>query len=227
MNRLDKTTILDDKVLEDDSNTTHIIFNELKKYLTHDVMCDMLAKMNALSDVVKGDSGSGLSGGMLIDMFLTEYLTNIIKSYEACHKGESDCKILNIPISIKKINGKSTIALDWSKNGDDSKKRERFETDIMIINLKSGKWWITEPRGATQEEKDSNYYSNTINAGIYIISHKYCKNNITLSSNNKTNSLIDTKQLYNMLKESIRENMVLEFPTEFPTYKFKILNAFE
>ena len=79
MNRLDKTTILDDKVLEDDSNTTHIIFNELKKYLTHDVMCDMLAKMNALSDVVKGDSGSGLSGGMLIDMFLTEYLTNIIK----------------------------------------------------------------------------------------------------------------------------------------------------
>ena len=96
MNRLDKTTILDDKVLEDDSHTTHIIFNELKKYLTHDVMCDMLAKMNAVSDVLKGDSGSGLSGGMLIDMFLTEYLTNIIKSYEACHKGESDCKILKV-----------------------------------------------------------------------------------------------------------------------------------
>ena len=32
MNRLDKTTILDDKVLEDYSHTTHIIFNELKKY---------------------------------------------------------------------------------------------------------------------------------------------------------------------------------------------------
>jgi len=31
MNLLDKTTILDDKVLEDDYKTTHIIFNELKK----------------------------------------------------------------------------------------------------------------------------------------------------------------------------------------------------
>ena len=227
MNRLDNAAGFNEEVLGEDSNTTSIIFNELKKYLTHDVLCDMLAKMNAVSDVLKGDSGSGLSGGMLIDMFLTEYLTNIIKSYEACHKGESDCKILNIPISIKKINGKSTIALDWSKNGDDSKKRERFETDIMIINLKSCQWWKTEPQGATQEEKDSKYYSTTIKAGIYIISHKYCKNNVTLSSNNKTNSLIDTKQLYNMLKESIRENMVLEFPTEFPTYKFKILNAFE
>jgi len=227
MNRLDNTTELNEEVLGDYFNTTHIIFNELKKYLTNDVLCDMLAKMNAISNVFKGHSGSGLSGGTVIDLFLTEYLTNIIESYEECREGESDCKILKIPISIKKINGKSEIALDWSKNGDDSKKRERFETDIMIVNLKPCKWWITEPHGATQEEKDSKYYSSTVKAGIYIISHKYCKNNITLSSNNKTNSLIDTKQLYNMLKESIIENMVLEFPTEFPTYKFKILNAFE
>lgn len=227
MNRMDNAAGFNEEVLGEDSNTTSIIFNELKKNLTHDVLCDMLAKMNAISDVVKGESGSGLSGGMLIDMFLTEYLTNIIESYEACHEGESDCKILNIPISIKKINGKSTIALDWSKNGDDSKKRERFETDIMVVNLKSCKWWKECPQGATQEEKDAGYYSSIMKAGIYIISHKYCKNNITLSSNNKTNNLIDNKQLYNMLKESIRENMVIEFPTEFPTYKFNILKAFE
>ena len=30
-----------------------------------------------------------------------------------------------------------------------------------------------------------------------------------------------------MLTVSIRENMVLEFPTEFPTYKFDILKAFQ
>jgi hypothetical protein len=227
MNRLDNAAGFNEEVLGEDSNTTSIIFNELKKNLTHDVMCDMLAKMNAISDVVKGESGSGLSGGMLIDMFLTEYLSTIFDSYEACHEGESDCKVLNIPISIKKINGKSTIALDWSKNGEDSKKRERFETDIMVVNLKSGKWWKEYPQGATQEEKDSGYYSSTMKAGIYIISHKYCKNNVTLSSNNKTNSLIDNKQLYNMLKESIRENMVLEFPAECPTYKFDILKAFQ
>jgi hypothetical protein len=227
MNHIDNLAGFKEEVLEDDSNTTHIIFNELKKNLTHDVLRDMLAKMNAISNVFKGESGSGLSGGMLIDMFLTEYLTNIIESYEACHEGESDCKILQIPISIKKINGKSTIALDWSKNGDDSKKRERFETDIMVVNLKSCKWWKEFPQGVTQEEKDSEYYSTIMKAGIYIISRKYCKKYVTLSSNNKTNSLIDNKQLYNMLKESIRENMVLEFPIEFPTYKFDILKAFE
>jgi hypothetical protein len=227
MNLLDTTTILDDKVLEDDYKTTHIIFNELKKNLTHDVLCDMFAKMNAISEIFKGKQGGGLSGGMLIDVFLTEYLPTIMKSYEAYHIEESDCKILNTPISIKKINGPSIIALDWSKNIDNSKKRERFKTDIMIINLKSCKWWKTQPRGTTQEEKDSKYYSSTINAGIYIICRKYCKNNTTLSSNNKTNTRINTKEIYNMLKESIRENMVLEFPAEFPTYKFKILNAFE
>jgi hypothetical protein len=227
MNHIDNLAGFKEEVLEDDSNTTDIIFNELKKKLTHDVLRDMLAKMNAISNVFKGESGSGLSGGMLIDLFLTEYLTNIIESYEACHEGESDCKILQIPISIKKINGKSTIALDWSKNGDDSKKRERFETDIMVVNLKSCKWWKEFPQGVTQEEKDSEYYSTIMKAGIYIISRKYCKKYVTLSSNNKTNSLIDNKQLYNMLKESIRENMVLEFPIEFPTYKFDILKAFE
>jgi hypothetical protein len=128
---------------------------------------------------------------------------------------------------MKKINGKSIIALDWSKNGENSKTRERFGTDVMIINTTPEIWWKKSPADVSTEEKESKYYSSHIPAGIYLISHTFCKENVTLSSNNKTNSLIDSKQLYKMLKESMKHNMVIEFPLDIPKRTFNILNAFE
>jgi hypothetical protein len=203
------------------------VFDELQTRLTPAILRDILSKINAISERTKGD-GAGLSGGFLVDMFLTEYLSTRIDTFTECHIGESDCCILNVPLSIKKISGKSSIALDWSKNGETTKSRERFTTDMIIVNLKTQQWWKKEPTSGciSQEEKDSSFYSTIIKSGLYVISKTYCKDKIKLSSNNKTDSLIDNISLYKMLKQSIKENMFIEFPTEIPECKFNILNAF-
>lgn len=201
------------------------VYDELVKYLTPDILTDIVSKLNAITVEFTGD-GSGLSGGTIVDKFITTYLSALIPNFEAYHEGEKDCKILDIPLSIKKIRGKSSIALDWSKNGKDSKERERFDTDIMIINLKTEQWWKTTPVSVNKEVTDVNY-SMYIKAGIYLISHDYCKGCIKLSSNNKTDSLIDSVQLYLMIQSSIKNNFVIEFPTDVPTRKFNILTAFE
>ena len=92
----------------------------------------------------------------------------------------------------------------------------------MIINIKTDQWWKTAPA----DENDTKFFSSSIKAGIYFVPKTYCKSNVCLSSNNKTNSLIDSKPLYKMLKESIRDNLVIEFPTIFPKQTFDILKAF-
>ncbi len=206
-------------------NNLQKVFHEVKQYLTSDVMKNMVSKMNAISEKCRGD-GAGLTGGVLIDMFLIAYLSDILKSFTEYRSGESDCKILDVPFSMKKISGKSTIALDWSKNGENSKKRDHFDTDIMIINLKTEQWWKKGATGCTQEEKDSMFYSKHIKAGIYLISKTYCKNNIHLTSNNKSNSIIDQKSLYQMLTQSMKDGMVIEFPPDVPKHTFNILGAF-
>ena len=49
---------------------------------------------------------------------------------------------------------------------------------------------------------------------------------IKLSSNNKTNSLIDSQYLYLMLKRSIMLKLYIELPKPNKTIDFNILNAF-
>jgi hypothetical protein len=168
----------------------------------------MVAKMTAMRQ--QGD-GCGLSGGILVDMFITNYLSSKMDNFTINHRGESDCKIGDHPLSIKKITGKSTIALDWSKNGAQSKPRDRWNTDMMIINLRTETWRKHTP---------------PLPAGIYFVSRIYCKEHITLSSNNKTNSLIKSDSLYTILQESIMQERVILFPTDIPVVTFDILRAF-
>jgi hypothetical protein len=209
----------------DEENKLQVIFTEIKQCLTVDKMAEMLSMIHALSEKFKGDGG-GLTSGSIIDEFLAEYFPPIIKTFKKCHNGEVDCSILDHSLSLKKISGKSILALDWSKNNENSKKRERFTTHIMIINLKTEQWWKTYPSGCTKEEIDSKFYQTPVKAGIYLISKIYCKANIILSSNNKTNSLITNKFVYKMLKESIKNNMFIEFPTNIPKKKYSILTGF-
>ena len=88
-------------ITSDEPNTLQQVFHEIKQYLSTDVLRDMVSKMNAVCENCKGD-GAGLTGGVLIDMFLTAYLSDVFGSFEECRSGESDCKILGIPLSIKK-----------------------------------------------------------------------------------------------------------------------------
>lgn len=198
-----------------------LIFNYLKMNLLTDDLQELSNKCNAITATCKGD-GAGLTGGTMIDMLLCSYFKNKLSEYTDFHDGESDMKICNYPLSQKKINGKSTIALDWSKN-DKKSEREHFNSHIIIINLKTEQWWKKNPKQKTSAKIT---YDDVVPAGIYIIDKQFCKKNITLSSNNKTDTLIDSQQLYIMLKRSMFQNLWIEMPKPNKQLQFNILNAF-
>ena len=200
------------------------VYNYMKLSLTNNDLQELSNKCKSINNVCKGD-GAGLLGGCLIDMLLGKYFTEKLKDhYEEFHFGESDMKIYNTELSQKKINGKSTIALNWSKN-DTENKKEYFNSHIIIINLKTEKWWKSKPNNILSNNKNITY-NDEIKAGIYFIDKKYCKKYIKLSSNNKTNTLIDTQYLYIMLKRSILQNLYIELPIPNKVIEFNILNAF-
>ena len=56
---------------------------------------------------------------------------------------------------------------------------------------------------------------------------EFCKKNIQIKSNIKTNSLIDSQNLYYMILDSIKNNNFILFNSDnIVEYKFNILNAF-
>jgi hypothetical protein len=201
----------------------NIIHKLIESKLTHSDLQELSNKCKSITNVCKGD-GAGLTGGTLIDMLLCKYFSENLKDhYEELHSGESDIKIDNTELSLKKINGKSTIALDWSKNKTDNKKKY-FNCHVIIINLKTEKWWKTKPNKIISNKIIT--YNDEIKSGIYFIDKKYCKRYIKLSSNNKTNSLIDSQYLYFMLKRSIMLRLYIELPTPNKNIEFNILQAF-
>lgn len=202
------------------------LLHHLQTHLTPTVLTECMACLHAIKRCCTGD-GAGLSGGIFTDQFLSLFFAKHVPTFVEFHNSESDCKILEKPLSLKKINGKSTIALSWSKNPADSKKRETFETDLIVVNLKSEKWWVGSPKNVSTEDRASNFFTTPIPAGIYILPKEYCKSAVSLKSNNKTDTLIDQVDLYRLLKHSMDEKMFLPLPTEFPALSFNLLRAFE
>ncbi len=201
------------------------IYLHLKTHLTPDILKGFVDKLNAVRNAFKGD-GAGLSGGILSDKLTIDYLSLYVPEFREHHVGESDCAIKDCALSLKKINGKSTIALDWSKNPDESKKREKFENHILILNLCTEQWWKTAPKDASPEERECNYFTTAMPAGIYLVPASYCKDNVCLKSNNKTDTLIESIPLYKMLKHSMEQGLFIEFPKSDSEVKFNILSAF-
>jgi len=200
------------------------IFDCINSKLTPSNLQELSDWCYAIQQECTGD-GAGLSGGYLIDMVISKYFSkNLEEYYVESHSGESDMKIHNINLSLKKISGKSTIALNWSKNKTENKNKEYFNTHIMIINLYTEKWWKSSPKKIISNKNIN--FSQEIKMGIYLIDKKFCKKYIELSSNNKTNSLIESHYLYWMIQRSMRLGMFLELPTPNENMKFNICNAF-
>ena len=154
-------------------------------------------------------------------MFISKFFESKLSEYKEYHNEESDMKICDIDISQKKINGKSTIALDWSKN-EIMNERKYFQVHVLIINLKTEKWWTKTPKNTNVKFT----YNNTIKSGMYFVDKKFCKKYIKLKTNNKTNTLIDSKNLYLMIQRSIILNTYIEFPSISENLIFNILNSF-
>jgi hypothetical protein len=186
----------------------HHSVNYLKTDLTQDILQELSTKCYAINNSCKGD-GAGLSSGGLVDMLISAIFKYHLVNYEEFHHGESDMKIWGVPFSQKKINGKSSLALNWSKNKS-SRVCNPFNSHIIIINLKTSKWWK---------------HVDEISAGIYFINKEFCKKNIRLTCNNKTDTLIDCKEVYKMLTYSIQNSLYILFPAPHPC-KFDITKAF-
>ena len=199
-----------------------IVHKHLIDSLPIDDLQDLSNKMNAIANACQGD-GAGLAGGTLTDMLISCFFQTKLPGYSEYHNGESDMKICNIPLSQKKINGKSTVALDWSKN-EKTSDRQQFTSDIMIINLKTEQWWKKSPNKLLCNQKLS--YNDTIPSGIYFVDKLFCKRYITLSCNNKTNTLITDQYLYTMLKRSIHQQLFISLPVPNKKLRFTILHAF-
>jgi len=193
--------------------------------LSNEDLQDLSNKCHSITKRCKGD-GAGLSGGTLIDMLLCDFFAERLPLYSEYHEGESDMLLCGVPLSQKKINGKSTIALDWSKNEvkEPREQRVRFASNIMIINLRAERWWKNNPTHTKSNIKIA--YNDIIPSGIYLIDKQFCKYFVGLSSNNKTDTLIDNQFVYIMLKRSISQKLYIDLPSPNKDLKFNILNAF-
>ena len=178
----------------------------LNNNLTLDKLLFLSNVLDSIDNFCTGD-GKGLIGGTLTEMIFQQFLSENINNYVKNNKGESDIKINDIPFSFKKISGtNSQIALSWSKNKNIDK-REYFTCPIIILNLNKNK-------------------NKIIKRGIYIVDNYYCKSNIILSTGNKTNTLIKSRELIKMLNWSYNNKLFIEIPNSNVNMKFNILSAF-
>ncbi len=182
---------------------------------------ELANKCDAISRHCKGD-GAGLAAGTLTDILVSGFFKTKIATYSDCHTGESDLKIDDLPLSMKKINGKSTVALDWSKNETDVKK-EHFSCPVMILNLQTQRWWKKKPTTPLHYRIT---WNDTIPAGFYFVSNQFCKANVQLGKNNKTNTLITEQYLYTMLKDSLDTGLHIAMPAPNEELHFVIWDAF-
>jgi hypothetical protein len=171
----------------------------------------LVNECNSISISLNGD-GNGLLGGSLIEKVIKEFLVTKINNFKSYNFKESDFMIDDTPFSFKKISGKSVIALDWSKNKVND--RTYFTSDIIIYVMKTSRWWLKTIG-----------YDNIVHNGFYFIDKNNCKD-INLLKNNKTNALISTKDVYNLLIKAKTDNLFIELPEPDTVYEFNLRNAF-
>jgi len=179
-------------------------------------------KCHTINVLFKGNDGSGLTGGCLIEMLITKYFEMKFDNYKTYHKGESDMEICNLKLSLKKITGNSTIALSWSKNKTIKCDEEFFVNNIFLINLKTERWWKKAPL----KMKGNLNYTHVIKSGIYLLDKDFCKKRVTLISNNKTDTMVSNVFLYELLQNCLENDLFIEFPNPSTTLEFNILDAF-
>lgn len=93
-----------------------------------------------------------------------------------------------------------------------------------MINTKTSQWWKKNPKNIKIDDKTN--YTREIKSGIYIINKNYCKKNNKLSSNNKSNSIINKQYVYKIICRSIDDKTYIKLPEENKELKFSLLKCF-
>ena len=184
-------------------------------------------------EVSKSADGKGLSTGADIDYHLVNgFLPDELgEDFEKFHKGEADVKIRGEPASFKTMRGKGDTALSWSKNpekkkdGSPSIDRKFLENPIPMIMYvrESKKWYKNGPQNPVHESID---WKREIKSGFYFIDVVSASEYIELKSNNKSDAIIDSQDMYRMLVDAVDEGNFVEIP-EPKGPVMKLLFAFE
>lgn len=204
------------------SINNHLIHN-INSKLTDSYKQDIINKIYTIEKIFKNKDGSGLNSGIFTEMIFSECFKTIFgNDFEIYNKSENDFKLFTHPLSFKKIKGKSTIALDWSKNKKTSEK-EYFCSNILILNTETQQWW---KKGPLKKNKSNINYTRELPIGLYLIEKEFCKENIKFTSNNKTNTQIIEPFLYEMLYNSLDKNLFIKFPEKTKILNFNIIKAF-
>lgn len=196
----------------------HTRINKLKvvasKLTTIDqaILQELVNRTFAIQSACEGN-GAGLTAGSLVDMLVTKTLEGCLDDCQINHHGQNDLKINDTQLSLKKIKGKSIIALNWSKNPSNT--RERWTSDTLILNLQAGCWW------------KKGFMSQNVKIGFYLVDKNFCNHVIRLTTNNKSNSVISSKFLYKMLNRAHKLGTFVELPNPSKNLIFDITKAFK
>jgi hypothetical protein len=136
--------------------------------------------------------GSMGTGAIEEDLWTTQMENMKLTCPVVCTQSDTgiQCQELRVPLSIKTLSKMGPLAVNWGKNK--TKISFVFIAPIMIIYHK--------PESPKKEDKD-------ISSGVYIIEPEWCQKNITLSSNNKSDYIIDESTTRKMIRHSIEQDL--------------------
>lgn len=143
-------------------------------------------RCDAINTYYKG-SGSGMTTGTIIEKLLIEHF-----GFSNYNVDQNDLKITDIPLSFKKVTGCSSFSLNWGNNKD--KRQVNCTSNILLFNVKTVK-----------------YFNYTCKSGFYIIDKKHLLN-IELSRNNRSDNVINSKNIFFLLQSTIKDDLFIELP---------------
>lgn len=143
------------------------------------ILAAILARQN------EGKQGAGLTGGkqqedLFRDMLL--YSDNRFSEMGSPTVKDADYYYNSLPLSHKTIgyNGGGDLALAWSKNGPGGLVRNEFHASMVIMCFRN-----PTKNGPLKGQLQ----------GAYVVPRDWLQDNITFSSNNKTDSLIPASEI--------------------------------
>jgi len=170
-------------------------------------------------EISKSLDGKGLSTGADIDYYLVnDFLPDVLgDDFEKYQKEEADVKIMGEPASFKTLKVKGDTALSWSKNpiekkdGRASIDRKFLEDPLpMIMYVRNSEnWYKYGPKNPMHESID---WKKLIHSGFYLIDMLKASKYIILKENNKSNSIIDSQDMYRMLINASDEGNFISIP---------------
>lgn len=213
-------------LLDGGDGTTHDHLKSVKWCLEERMSLDyrrgFVERISAVFDYVHKlkNAGAGLIRSMLVDFIFTQNLEKMDCDIHCNHVGQSDLTVGDIPLSFKTTEKGNDLALNWSKNPSTQQPMpHRFDTDILIYVMRSGDWY------KRKKAPDDGF----IGAGMYLIPASVANHVVVFTTNNKSNSIIKKKYVFQLLKYSATNELYIPFPnlTEVKSnYYFDLTKAF-